>query len=77
MCAHQLFYAEFNTEQLLFKAFSHIMRIFGSIELQTESTFPFLNTIILREIDQCTHGLFCMKFNYEQSLLEAFPHIMQ
>ncbi len=33
---------EFNAEQLLFEAFSHIMHIFRSIEPQTESTFPFL-----------------------------------
>ncbi len=32
---------EFNAQQLLFEAFSHIMRIFGGTELQTESTFPF------------------------------------
>ncbi len=32
---------EFNVQQLLFEAFSHTMRIFGSIGPQTESTFPF------------------------------------
>ncbi len=39
-------YTEFNAEQLLFEAFSHIMRIFGSVEPQTESTFPFHYNII-------------------------------
>ncbi len=40
--------AEFNAQQLLFEAFSHIMRIFGSIEPQTESTFPFQYNIIFK-----------------------------
>ncbi len=30
-----------------------------------------------REIDKCTHWLFCKKFNAEQLLFEAFPHIMR
>ncbi len=37
---------EFNAQQLLFEAFSHIMRIFGSVEPQTESTSPFQYNII-------------------------------
>ncbi len=71
-----LFY-EFNAEQLLFIAFSHIMRIFGSIELQTKSTFPFLyiifqrwqslepQALLRREIDECAHSLFCTELNAE------------
>ncbi len=42
------FLREFNAEQLLFEAFSHIMRIFDNIEPQTESTFPFLYIIIFQ-----------------------------
>ncbi len=37
-----------NAQQLSFEAFSHIVLIFGSVELQTESTFPFLCSIIFQ-----------------------------
>ncbi len=37
---------EFNAQRLLFEAFSHIMCIFGSLEPQSESTFPFQYNII-------------------------------
>ncbi len=40
------FCTEFNAQQLLFEAFSHIMRTFGSVESQIESTFPFYYNII-------------------------------
>ncbi len=39
---------KFNFEQLLFKAFFDVMRIFGSVEPQTESAFLFLNIIIFQ-----------------------------
>ncbi len=32
---------EFNAQQLLFETFSHIIRIFGSVEPTTESTCLF------------------------------------
>ncbi len=61
------------------------MRIFGSVEPQTESIYPFLYIIIfqrwvsleppsftLGEINICARGLFCMKLNFEQLLFEAF-----
>ncbi len=35
-----------DAQQLLFEAFSHIMRIFSSVQPQTESTFPFQYNII-------------------------------
>ncbi len=41
ICALGLFRTKFKFEQLLFKAFFDAMRIFGCVELQTESTFPF------------------------------------
>ncbi len=41
-----LFCTKFNFEQLIFKVFFDPMRIFGSVEPQTESTFPFLYIII-------------------------------
>ncbi len=47
-CAPTEFCTEFNAQQLSFEAFSHIMRIFGSGEPQTESTFPFLYIIIFQ-----------------------------
>ncbi len=75
-CSHWLFCTEFNARQLLFEAFSQIMRIFDSIEPESESTFPFQYNIIfetnqslenlaprLREIDMCAHSLFCTQFN--------------
>ncbi len=65
------------------------MRIFGSIEQQTESTFPFLYIIIFQrwesfehpssiqgKIDICAHGLVCTKFNFEQLLLKAIFNVM-
>ncbi len=47
-CARGLFCTKFNFEQLLFKALFDAMRIFGSIEAQTESTSPFLYIIIFQ-----------------------------
>ncbi len=40
------FCTEFNAQQLLFEVFPHTMRIFGSAETQTESTFTFQYNII-------------------------------
>ncbi len=40
---------EFNASRLLFEAFFHITRIFGSVESQTESTFPFQYNIIFKK----------------------------
>ncbi len=40
-------YMKLNSEQLLFRAFLHVMRIFGSVELLSESNFPFLYIIRL------------------------------
>ncbi len=45
ICAHQLFCMKFNSEQLLFEAFFDLMHIFGNIEPQSESYFPFLYNI--------------------------------
>ncbi len=46
MCARRgQFYKKFNFEQLLFEPFFDVMRIFGSIEPQSESNFPFLYII--------------------------------
>ncbi len=66
------------------------MRIFGSVESQTESTFPFLYIIIYQrwepfeppspipgEIDIWSHWLFCTQFNAQQVLLEAFLDVMR
>ncbi len=39
---------DFQTEQLLFEAFHHILRIFGSIEPLSKTTFPFLYIIIFQ-----------------------------
>ncbi len=39
---------EINFEQVLFKAFFDVMRIFGSIKPQAESTFPLLFIIIFQ-----------------------------
>ncbi len=44
MCANGLLYRI----QCLFEAFSHIMRIFGHVQPQSESTFPFLYIIIFQ-----------------------------
>ncbi len=42
MCPRGLFSKKFDGEQLLFECFFDATRIFGSVELQTESAFPFL-----------------------------------
>ncbi len=45
----ETFCTKFNFKQLLFKAFFDANRIFGSIEPQNESTFPFLHGIVVEE----------------------------
>ncbi len=37
-----------DAQQLLFEAFSYIMRIFGTVEPHTESTLPFLYIMIFQ-----------------------------
>ncbi len=36
---------KFNSEHFLFEAFFDVMRIFGSVESQSETNFPFLYII--------------------------------
>ncbi len=45
ICTHGLSRTKFNSKQLSFKHFFHIMRIFDSVELQSESNFLFLYII--------------------------------
>ncbi len=45
ICARVLFCTKFNSEQLLFEAFFDVMHIFGGVEPQNESNFPFLYII--------------------------------
>ncbi len=65
------------------------MCTFNSIEPQSESNFPFLYTKrfqtywplehvapLVGEIDICTRGLFCTKFNSKQLLFEDFFDVM-
>ncbi len=65
--------------------FFDAMHIFGSVDHQSESTFPFFYIIIFQkwisfeplaplcgEIDICARRLFCTKLNYKQLLLETF-----
>ncbi len=86
MRSRTFFVRKFNFEQLLFKAFFDLTRIFGSVKHQTGPTFPFLYIIIFQrgesfeppsstlrgEIDIFARELFCMKFNFEQLLFKAF-----
>ncbi len=89
ICACWVFCKKFNAHYLLFEAFFDIMRIFGCVPPESESTFPFQYNIIfeninlsshvaplLREIDMGAHWLFCTKFNAQQLLFEAFLDIM-
>ncbi len=46
MYAHRLFCTKFNSEQPLFEQFFHIMRIFGSVQFESEPTFPLQYNII-------------------------------
>ncbi len=47
MCAHGIFCTEFNAQLPLYgEAFSRTVHIFGSVEPQTESTFPFEYNVI-------------------------------
>ncbi len=48
ICYCRLFCTKFNAKQLLFQSFFYVMRIFGSVEPQTESTLPFLYLIIFQ-----------------------------
>ncbi len=41
ICTHKPFRMKFNAQQLLLEPFFDIMRIFSSIELYSESSFPF------------------------------------
>ncbi len=81
---------EFNAQQVLFEVFSHILRIFDSVEPQTESTFPFQYNIIFETyqslepptstLDGGIHlhpALFCMEFKTERLLFEPFLDIMR
>ncbi len=43
------FCTKFNDKQLLFQTFFDVMHIFGSVEPQTESTFPVLYIIIFQK----------------------------
>ncbi len=74
----------------LFEAFSHIMRIFGSVEPQTESTSPFLDNIKFEtyqsleppkttlEGGKHVHPLtFLYRFNAQQLLFKGFLDIMR
>ncbi len=45
----QTFFRKFKAKQLLFQTFFDVMRIFGSVEAQNESTFPFLYIIIFQK----------------------------
>ncbi len=80
---------EFNAQQLLFEAFSHIMRIFGSVKPQTESPFPFQHNITfetyqpLKPLSFTLEGgrqvchYFCIEFNAQQLLSEPFLDTMR
>ncbi len=39
--AYRLFFTKFNTQQLLFEQFFDIIGNFGSVQLESEPTFPF------------------------------------
>ncbi len=41
ICVQGLFCTKFNPKQLLFEGFLAVMRIFGSVESQSKSNFPF------------------------------------
>ncbi len=45
LCAHGLFYTKFNSQQLLFEAFLHGMRIFGDVESSIECILLFQYTV--------------------------------
>ncbi len=84
ICVCGLFRTKFNAKQLLFQSFFDVVHLFGSVEPQTESTFPFLHIIIFQrwlsfeplaplwgEIDYASR-FFCTKFNAEQFLFQTF-----
>ncbi len=48
ICAGWLFCSKFNMEKHLFEPFFDAMRIFGSVEPQSESTFPFFYITIFQ-----------------------------
>ncbi len=61
MCANRLFCMEFNAKKLLFKTFSHIIRIFGSVKPQTNllfhlSTLSYLKLIASDVIARRPHA---------------------
>ncbi len=85
ICPRALSCPKFDAEKLLFEAFFGIMLIFASVQSKSECNFPFLYNLIFQpyhlssplallqgEIDICPHRLFCLKFDAEKLLFEAF-----
>ncbi len=85
ICAPEFFVQNSTMNNFYLKFFFNIMRIFGRVELQSESNFPSLYIIrfpisvsldplapLVEEIDKYTCRLFCPKFNAKQFLFEAF-----
>ncbi len=88
ICPCGLFCTKFYAKKLLFEAFFGIMRIFGSVQPKSECNFLFIYNLIFQlyhlsspvaplwgGIDICPRGLFCLKFDAEKLLFEAFFRI--
>ncbi len=60
ICAHWFFCTKVDVQEFLFEAFTHIMYIFGSVEPQTESTFPFNYIIVFEANGQWRHNVFIL-----------------
>ncbi len=50
ICADWFFCIKFNSQQLLFEQFLDIVGNFGSVQPESESTFPFQWNIMFRDI---------------------------
>ncbi len=87
ICARGLFCTKFNSELLLIEAFFVWCVFLAALSPKLNviwhfSTISYFNLLIplvpLREeIDICSHGLFCTKFNSEQLLFEAFLNVLR
>ncbi len=86
-CPHGRFCPKYDTKKLLFEAFFIIMRIFGSVQPESECIFPFQYKIVFQPYpsfkppsstpgEDIARELFCQKFDAEKLLFEAFLIIM-
>ncbi len=84
MCAPTDFCTKFIAQQFLFEAFLaasspevNLLSHFSTLFYFKDGNFWSSLAPLLEEIDICAHWLFCLQFNDQQLLFEAFLDIMR